>query len=250
MNALRAPFRLAAIALAALALAVGAPGAQAIVVGGFPNVKPYAVVVREEGKPDRITGGLVVELFDEVARRTGLEFAYSFPPRKRMDLEIAEGRLDIVGMANPAWLAAPESMDWSPEVFGERMVFVSKAEFPRTIKGLAELGGLRVGMNTGYTYPEFGGALPFTRDDAATVPRNIERLSAGWIDVVYGGEFDVKSHLGSDASRYRIHPWSPASSTYQWAVAKRLGERGALVLRTIEAMVKDGTVARILAKYR
>ncbi|MBN1241473.1 MAG: ABC transporter substrate-binding protein [Spirochaetales bacterium] len=235
---------------AAIALAVGASGAQAIVVGGFPNVKPYAVVVREEGKPDRITGGLVVELFDEVARRTGLEFAYSFPPRKRMDLEIAEGRLDIVGMANPAWLAAPESMDWSPEVFGERMVFVSKAEFTGTIEGPADLEGLRIGMNTGYAYPEFGIPLSFTRDDAATVARNIERLSAGWIDAVYGGEFDVKSHLPEDAARYRLHPWSPSIPSYQWAVAKRLGERGALVLRTIEAMLDDGTVERILARYR
>ena len=88
------------------------------------------------------------------------------------------------------------------------------------------------------------------RDDAATVARNIERLAAGWIDVVYGGEFDVRNHLGSDAARYLIHPWSPASSAYQWAIAKRLGERGVLVSKTVEAMVKDGTVERILSRYR
>ncbi|MBP7096041.1 MAG: transporter substrate-binding domain-containing protein [Spirochaetia bacterium] len=245
MNAPRLLFR-----AAALALAVGTLGAQAIVVGGFPNVRPYAIVVREEGKPERITGGLVVELVDEVARRTGLEFTYSFPPRKRMDLEIAEGRLDLVAMANPAWLARPELMEWTSIVFGERMVFVSRADSRTTIRGPADLKGLRVGMNTGYTYPEFAGDPPFIRDDAATVARNIERLAAGWIDVVYGGEFDVRNHLGSDAARYLIHPWSPASSAYQWAIAKRLGERGVLVSKTVEAMVKDGTVERILSRYR
>ena len=105
-------------------------------------------------------------------------------------------------------------------------------------------------MTTGYLYPEFPADPGFVRDDAATVGRNIERLSAGWLDAVYGGEYDVLGHIKADRARYRIQPWSPTVSSYRWAIAKHLGERGRTVMKALEAMLADGTVDRILAKYR
>lgn len=239
--------------LAAGAMAVLLSGqalCQEIIVGGFPSSMPYSLTVRDEGQPDRVTGGIIKDIADELSRRTGLSFRFVFLPRKRMEAEIASGGLDIIAIGNPAWVRDPETLLWSAAVFEERMFFLTLRSFGLAIDGPARLSGLTIGMRDGYVFPELDGVSGYLRDDAVTMARNIARLQAGWIDAVYGSELDSLYQAKEAGIQYTVHPWSPASSEYHWAVSRRLGETAELIVRTLDAMIKDGTIEKILAAYR
>lgn len=224
--------------------------AQEIFIGGFQDVAPYILKIRENGKPDIITGGIIKEITDEVTFRTGLTFTYFFPPRKRLDIEIAQGTLHVIPMANPAWFSKSDLFLWSSPIFKEKLEFLTLKSFKGSITGFTGLEGLRIGMSEGFVYEAFPTNFNFYREDAATVARNIKRLKEGWIDALYGEELDILYHLKENADLFIVHPWSPSTSVYSWAVSKSLGENGIRIVSTIETMIADGTIEAILAKYR
>ena len=138
---------------------------QEIIIGGFQDVAPYVIKIREEGKPDLITGGIIKDITDEVSLRTGFTFTYNFPPRRRLELEIERGKLHVLPMANSSWLQEPDTFEWSEPVFTERTIFMTQPSFKRRITGVRELEGLKIGMSEGFVYPEFPTELNFVREE-------------------------------------------------------------------------------------
>ena len=105
-------------------------------------------------------------------------------------------------------------------------------------------------MSQGFIYEELPDDLGFIREDTATVMRNIKRLETGWIDTLYGGELDIHYHIKDRQRLFTVQPWSPTTSIYRWAVSKLLGARGDLIISTLEAMITDGTIDHIIARYQ
>lgn len=224
--------------------------AQDLTIGGFSSLQPWAQTKPNQEGSEEVVGGIIKEIADQIAKATGVRFRYYFPPRRRMELEIAAGRLDVLPMANPAWLQKPELLNWSSPIIVDRSVLVTLAKEPITIRGPSDVKGLTIGMQAGFLYPELSESWGFVREDADTVARNLAKLDLGRIEVVYASEIDVRYRLKGRPGTYTIQPWSPGESVYHWAVAKSAGEQGRRVLDAAQAFTADGTIARILASHR
>lgn len=227
----------------------GSPGPE-LVIGGFPSIAPWAVVNRREGFPDEVTGGIIWDIADLVSQKTGIRFRFYFPPRRRMELEIEAGRLHVIPMADPAWLQDPDALSWSSVVIVDKKVFVTLGPSQISIRGSQDLKNLRLALQTGFVYPELPETLGYRRDDADTIVRNLTKMDLGRVDAVYAGEVDLGYRLKNRRGNYVVQPWTPGASSYRWATSRQSGEAGLKVIRAVEELVADGSVARVLATYR
>lgn len=232
-----------------LALWTAAVEGQTLVIGGFPSVAPWALVDRS-GEQEVVVGGIVKDLADQITLKTGIEFTYYFPPRKRMEAEIAAGRLDVIPTVVPGWLENPEALDWSPVVLSESMVFVSLVAAHGPVTRGADLRDRVVGMISGYVYPELPPSLGYLREDTATLARNLAKLEADRLDLVYGSDVELAFRVKQNPGRFRFEPWSPVKNELRWAVAHRVGPVADRVLTALTELVREGKVATILQAYR
>lgn len=202
-------------------------------------------------KDGQAVDGLQVRLALELGRRLGRPVRFRLVPRRRVSQLLDEGReADLICNYLPAWLPGP--LQWSRPYLDDGDLLVTVAGHPAPAR-LQDLAGQPIGTVSGFLYPEAEAALGagFMRDDAPNAVTNLRKLASGRIRHALVGRvtFDYLQRRGEVP--LELHP--PLVITRQ-RTACALGPHSDLALPELDAalaaMQADGSLARIVARYR
>ena len=221
-------------------------GDEVIFIAGRGNTMPLASFEGEE-----ITDGIVRDLGIAIARRLGRTARFVTIPRNRLVSTLMEGQADGVCYTTPAWLGNAQ-LRWSRPLIPNRDLVVGRMDAP-TIASTAELADEPIGTVLGYRYPEFEGVLRnrFRRDNAPDMPANLRKLAAGRVRYAIVDQLTLQYEM-----RTTLNQFKPGSSLTiaSFGAACAFSLKGGVpadeLQRSADALLLDGTMDAILARYR
>jgi polar amino acid transport system substrate-binding protein len=198
----------------------------------------------------RLVDGMHRDLGLALADATGRQPRFVAVPRKRIAETLQSGQADVLCNFIPEWLNGKFS--WTQPFLPMLEVVISDraAQRPRT---LADLSGQPIGTVLGYTYPELDAPLGkgFVREDSPSTEANMRKLAAGRLNHVVTLKGFVDYHLKLGHPALALHPPLVVRSFMgRCAVSPKGRVKLAEVERAVSRVVRDGTVAAILARYK
>ena len=213
------------------------------------------VALRSEPVPlaffrsNTLEGGILKDLGEAIAEKLHTTAVFVTIPRLRIDDALARGEVDAICDARPEWYGS--RLNWSAPIFVNANVLIMR-NGATAVSRFEQLRGKTVGGVFGYVYPDLdaqvGGA--YRRDDAPTMVNSIMKLQAGHIDyaVVNKITFDWELRTNPELRSF------PALTIRQYQAQCGFSPAGnisfAQASRAVDELIKDGTVERILARYR
>ena len=193
--------------------------------------------------------GLLKDLGDGIAHRMGRQARYVSVPAKRVAEYLASGRADGVCYVLPRWL--PGAFNWSQPLMPDAGVLVSRSEAP-AVRALSDLANKPVGTVLGYSYSMIDSALgrAFVREDAPSMELNISKIQHGRMQYAIMGRMTAEYLMRSEPQhKLRIDfEFDPFKA--QCAFSKRSAIPFDDVQRAIGSLVSDGSIDRLLHRYR
>ena len=195
--------------------------------------------------------GLQVQLAQEIGRRLGRSVSFHLVPRRRVAQRLTEGQeADLICNYLPAWLPGP--LQWSRPYLDNADLLVTATRRP-PLTQLQDAAGQPIGTVSGFLYPEMVATLGpgFVRDDAPNVMASLRKLALGRVDHALVGRatFDYLARRGDVA--VELHPPMVIA---RFKTACALSPRSMVKLAQLDAalaaMQADGSIARILDRYR
>ncbi len=196
-----------------------------------------------------MSAGILMELGGAIALKLHREARYLTVPRNRLDKVLTDGTVDGICYVMPGWVTAP--VNWSRSVIRNENLLVGGAHIvaPHTLKDVADE---RLGVVLGYRYPELDAALGgrYLRDDSPSMPLNIKKLAVGRYRyaVVDRLSLEYQAKLVPELQTFSTFPITRFAAGCAFSKASKIPF--SRVDRAIQQLVKDGTVERILARYR
>lgn len=219
---------------------------EVIFIAGRGNTMPLAAFEGEE-----ITDGIIKDLGIAIARRLGRTARFVTVPRNRLETTLIEGHADGVCYTLPAWLGNAQ-LRWSRPLIRNRDLVVGRMDAP-VITAAVELADEPIGTVLGYRYPELEGLLGnrFRRDDAPDMPANLRKLTAGRVRYAIVDQLTLHYEM-----RTTLNQFKPGSSLTiaSFGAACAFSLKGRVpadeLKRSADALLLDGTMDAILARYR
>lgn len=238
-------FRLLIVLALALMLPVGAAGASAPELVMLAPANHAMPVARFEN--GALTGGILWDLGELIARRLGRSVRFVTVPSRRVGLALTHGDADGVCLVQPAWIDGP--FQWSADFIPTGGVVLSRTDAPPIVR-LTDLRGKKVGTVAGYRYRYLEPVLgkDFLRDDAPSVEHTLRKLSAGRTQYAL-------MELSTAAWHVKNDPALRLDLTYESSRARCAFSRASNVpfsdiKRVTDAMLTDGSIDKIMARYR
>jgi ABC-type amino acid transport substrate-binding protein len=225
--------------------------AETLTIGGV-EVPPWLM---QDG--DEVVG-INVDIFREVATRTGYDMAYRVLPQKRMLVEFRAEQIDIDPATNPMWTSDDDkaiSVFSMPFYESANVVFVRKDSGIRA-NTVQDFRGKTIGCHVGYYYTD-GFAEAFasgtmTRDDANSHVSNVKKLNANRVDAVIvdqvTGLYLIKQ-LGLNPEDFEIAYVFEAKSALSMRIHKNKEHVLSNVNQALQDMKEDGTIQNIIDTY-
>lgn len=199
-----------------------------------------------------LTGGLLKEFGDALARELNATPRYLSYPRKRVEAALIGGQADLVCDLRPEWLDRKD-WHWSASIFTNNMIIASRSD-TSPLPQLAALAGQRVGTILGYRYREVEAALgtQFLRDEALTDEINLNKL------LTQRFEYLLTNSLYFEYQR-KVHPAGRQLNPSAYKVMSfdtycALPPKGKLQLakvnHAIQAMKSHGEIQAMLSRFR
>jgi polar amino acid transport system substrate-binding protein len=231
--------------LAASALGAGGCAAQDMVfIAPTNHVMP--LVGLQQGQ---LVAGILKDIGDTLAARLGRRATYLVLPSKRVPLALQEGKADALCYVMPSWVEG--DFAWTQPFIPDDGVVIAVPGAP-VLGSLHDLADTPVGTVAGYIYPRVAATLGahFHRNDAPAMQNNYDKLLAGrtqyaiteQISYLYYQRHHPESRLRRDVLY--------ESFTAPCALSRHSNFKLADVDKAISAMIADGTVAAIMARYR
>lgn len=206
-----------------------------------------------EFRDEKLSGGLVKDFGDALARELGMQPQYLVLPRKRVEAALATKQADLMCDTRPEWLEH-KGWVWSQTVFSNNMIIATRSDTP-PLGNLAQLAGQRIGTILGYHYPEVDGKLDrrqFQRDDAATVDQNMNKLLNQRFSYIMSHSLYYNYQRKVHQSRERLNHAVFTVSAFDTYCALPADARidVAKVNRAILAIRRRGELKAIYARYQ
>jgi len=234
---------LAGLWLGVPALALAAPG-EIVFVAATNHNMPLS-----QFRNGVLAEGLLKDLGDAIAQRMGLQVRYVSVPAKRVAHALLSGEADGVCYVLPRWLDG--TFNWSAPLIPDGAVLVARTDAP-PVHRLAELAHKPVGTVLGYSYARMEEVLgnSFVREDAASMELNISKIQHGRMQYAVMGKMTADYMLRSDPQhRLRIDfEFDPFKA--QCAFSLKSAIPFAAVQHAIDSLLADGSVERLLLRYR
>jgi polar amino acid transport system substrate-binding protein len=246
-----------------LPVAMLLPGLLAVAAAHAGDARPATLrmaVNEANGRPFALydargafVGGIARDVIDPLAGALGLRAEYLNLPRARVEAWLREGRIDGACFLAPAWVARPDALRWSPELFRIRQVIVSPPG-SAPVAAPRALFGKRVGTLLNYTYPElqpYFADRRILRSDAPTFDANIAKLGRGRIDAFLNDDIAAlyAARTGALSADVRIDPlWAPENPVH-CAFSPAFAAREPRWQAVLQAQVDSGAVERAIAGY-
>jgi len=234
-----------------LAVCLSVPAHAQRLVFAFNTAEPYKML-DATGRP----AGAYVDIVRELARRSQLVLEIEQVPLKRVLAMMETGSADIsIGVkGGPDRDAYLEFID-PPFAPGSRTVVLQRSNDPRVLQRYEDLLPLSVGVVEGVHYfPQFDADNRMRRDAAPTIDMALRKLLAKRFDVLLINALQAQGELRE--SRYR-GLYRQARVSFEFGGQRRIAiSRHSVVAQQLKgvlsqqlaAMVKDGTIRRLLAK--
>ena len=230
--------------LAAAFTARASPSTDFVMVAPLNQSMPLAQF--DKGK---LSGGILRDMGLALSRRLGRTAQFLTVPVDGTAAALTEGKADGLCFVLPHWIDG--DFNWSVPFMDDAEMVVSRKGAP-PIRSLAALRDLPVGSVKAYRYPRVEQVLggQFVRRDSLTTEENIRKLADGKV------EHALLSKSAVDYYHYsnRAAPLRPdltiAAFQAQCAFSKKSDVAFADIDRVFNMMLKDGTIERIIARYR
>lgn len=229
----------------------GLPVQAQRLVFAFNTAEPYKVL-DAQGRP----AGAYVDIIRELARRSQLVLEIEQAPLKRVLAMLENGSADIgIGIkGGPERDGYLQFLD-PPFAPGSRTIVLQRAADPRLLRRYEDLLPLRVGVVEGVLYfARFDADGRMQRDAAPNVSSALRKLLARRFDVMLVNSLQAESVLRHASYRGQVRR---AAVSFDSGNPRRIAlSRRSVVAQQLQgvlsaqlaAMVKDGTVRRLLAK--
>jgi polar amino acid transport system substrate-binding protein len=197
----------------------------------------------------KLSGGILKDMGEALARRLGRKAEFLSVAGDSTAAALSDGRADGLCFVLPRWIDG--DFNWTATFMTDAEMVVSR-EGAAPVRSLSDLRNRRVGTVKAYRYPRIEKVLGsrFQRLDAATTEITMRKLLDGEFEHALLTRTAVEFHNLSD----KQHPLRPdltiAVFDAQCAFSKRSETAFSAVDRVFNNMLKDGTVERILARYR
>lgn len=213
---------------------------------------PWGEVVGEE-----VRAGIHRDIGEALARRLGLPLVLARVPQQREiaphSAEHARRHADLGCGMHPSWFPNAVHYQWSPPLFdiGDLLVGRRGQAAPVSVKALPN--GTRVGTVRGYHYPMLQPLFDrgrLLRDDAPDQAAALRKLVRGHTAVAVVSPqslaWFVRQHPDAQLAGWRL---SVQAAQYHCAIPKGSPLPPEPVWQALEAMKRDGELARILERY-
>lgn len=208
------------------------------------NAMPLAHFQGEE-----IDSGIVKDMGEAIANKLGMQPRFVTLSRKRASAALLAGEVDGICDAMPEWYG--RTVNWSPPLIANEGWLVAAANV-RAPKSLMEIKGEKLGLIAGFVYPELDAAFGknYPRDDAPNMPSNIRKLLAGRqrYAIVDRLSFEYEAGFTPELRNFEVLVLSRFRSSCAFSKSSKIPFNK--VNRAIHQLMKDGTITRILARYR
>lgn len=198
----------------------------------------------------QLTGGIVKDLGEAIGERLGRRVRFVVVPARRVSRLLDSGEADALCYTTRTWIDARD-VHWSPPLF-DYMGVVARGPQGEPRQRLSQLAGERLGTVAGYVYPEVEAALgpQFRRDDAPDMDRNLAKLAAGRVRYALTEQLTL-AYAMREAPGHQLAPMlTTVSYPTGCAFSTRRGLPLARIDQVMESLVKDGSIERLLARYR
>jgi polar amino acid transport system substrate-binding protein len=223
--------------------ALAAPG-QLIMVA--PTDLTMPLVQFRDGK---LSGGILKDLGDALAQRLGRQASYLSVDVDGVTPTLTQGRADGICYVLPHWIDG--DYQWTRPLIPDAEMVVAREGAP-PIRSLADLRDRPVGTVTGYRYPRVEQVLgkQFFRTESPNMDQNLRRLMAGEVQYTILVQ-SAMAYLTRNDKTLRLRPDLVfATFKAQCAFSRKSRIPFQDISRAIDALADDGSVERILARYR
>jgi polar amino acid transport system substrate-binding protein len=237
--------KLLSLLAAALLLPLAAAGAEAselVMLAPANHAMPIA-----QFRDGVLTGGILWDVGDLIAARLGRKVRFLTVPSRRVSLALAHGDADGVCLVQPSWIDGP--FQWSADFIPTGGVVLARTDAP-PVSRLTELRGKKVGTVAGYRYRYVEPVLgkQFLRDDAPSVEHALRKMVAGRTQYALMELSTAAWHVKNDPSlRLDI---TYENSRARCAFSRESKVPFADLKRVTDAMLTDGSIDKIMARYR
>ncbi len=202
-----------------------------------------------EFKDDKITGGIIKDLGDAIARRLGRRPVFLSVASEQVGAVLSKGKADGICYVRPFWIDG--EFDWSEPVIPDAEVVASHPEVP-ALRSLHDLRDRPVGTVVGYRYPRVEQVLGlrFRRLDSPTMEENLRGVMLGHARYTVIAQSTLAYQLKVNKSLKLRTDLKVASFSAQCAFSRRGNVPFSEVNHAINSLIGDGSVQRILARYR
>ena len=198
---------------------------------------------------EHLVGGIAKDLAELIAAGLDRPLRFVPLPAKRVSAALAAGEADAVCFVLPEWLQG--DFRWTRGLIPEASLVAAHADAP----GLVSLNGLAgepLGTVQGYSYPRVEQVLGkgLKRADAATMAANLRRVADGSVRYALVEKTSLQYFLREQPNaRVRI-AWVVDRFDARCAFSQRSAVPFAEVAQVLDRLVSDGSVERVLARYR
>lgn len=229
-----------------ISLCLAAPAWAADLVMLAPIDQAMPIVRFQDG---RLAGGIVKDLGDAIAQRMGRRAVYLNADVPGVKPALTSGRADAICYVMPFWIDGDYL--WSRPLIPDAEMVVARPTAP-PIRSLKDLRDKPVGTVSGYRYPRVEQVLGtrFRRVDTDTIEKNLQQLTTGKTDYTIIGENTL-------VYQQHIHPGQQlrvdlvfSSYKAQCALSRKAAVDAGEFNRAIDALVQDGSIEQMLARYR
>ena len=130
--------------------------------------------------------GIQIEILEEVSKRTGIKFTYTFAPWNRVFAQSEAGRGAIIGFSKNR--AREKLWDYSDPLYFDELTFVTLKQKRFEFKNLESLRGMRIAIKRGASYgDDFEAAIKngiFTVIETVNRAGQIQMLTRDRVDAV------------------------------------------------------------------
>ncbi|MES2297960.1 MAG: transporter substrate-binding domain-containing protein [Pseudomonadota bacterium] len=232
------------VVVAALACA-GAQAKDALVLLA-PNNNAMPIARFDNGV---LTGGFMKDVGEAIAMRLGRAVRFVTVPSRRAPLALSEGGADGLCYVQPAWIDG--DFNWTRPFIPSGGTVVARSDAPR-LHSLSQLRDVPVGTVAGYRYAQLEALLGahFVRKDAPSMQHNLEKLLVGRTQYA-AIELATAEHALRDEGKGRLRiDLEYEKFMAQCAFSKHSAVPFADIKHAVDGLIDDGSIARIMARYR
>ena len=196
-----------------------------------------------------LSTGIVKDIGEAIAQRLGRRARFVTVPPRRVAGMLQAGAADSVCFVMPGWIDG--DFRWTQPLIPVHGVLVARTNAP-AVRRIADLAGKPIGTVAAYRYTSFEAGLgkQFVRDDAPFMANNVQKLLAGRMQYAIMEKMTY-DYLMRGAQKPPLRAdleFDPVRA--QCAFSRKSAISFAKVEQAVKGLLADGTIEKILARYR